>query len=620
MTKLITKYLFTFCFSVFAFTGLYAQTSDEELAYYYYENSDYEKANLYLEKVYEGNKSEKNYTYYLNTLIALTNYKDALKLAEKQAKSHPKVFVYQINIGLVYEKSGKADKAAKQYQSIIDELTPQNYYGEYSALAIEFTRINKLDLALQTYEKGDKNNKNPNLSFGLQIADIYGKQGDFEKMTDTYLAMLDNNERLLGQIQAYIPRTLDFETDTKKVEDLKIKLLKKIQQNPNKTVYNEMLIWLFQQKGDFNSAFIQVKALDKRKGGDGMEIYRFAELCYTNKQHDLAIEGYEYILANFSPTNYYYSSAKRKILTVLKEKITVSGSYSVTDLKKLETRYIETINTTGNYQEKNPLLLDLANLEAYYLHNIDTAEIILNKLLGSPGLEKTLEATAKIEKADILLIKNEVWDASLLYMQVEKQFKHDIIGHTAKFKNAKLYYYTGDYEWCQNQLNSLKASTSKLISNDAMDLSLLITDNYNMDTTTTNMLRFSEADLLLFQNKLDEAVLKLDTINLNQPTHSLNDEILYKRYEIAYKKRDFEKAATYLQDIITKYSEDILADNALFKIAELYQNQLNDTEKAKEYYGKLLFDHPGSLFVVEARKRYRELAGSDIPTIKTIEK
>lgn len=620
MIKTPIKYLLILSIALLAISNSNAQTSDEELAYYYYENGEYEKANLYLEKVYESNTSKKNYEYYLNTLLELNDYKSALKLAKNQEKKYQLDYYYKIQTGVVLEKMDKSDKAQKHFEEIIETLGKNTSYGEYSSLGNNFININKLDYALETFEKGEKNNQNPNISFGLQIADIYGRKGDFEKMSDAYLNMLDKNERLINQVQSYIPRNLDFETDTKKVESLKIKLLKRIQKKPNKTIFNEMLIWLFQQKGDFNSAFIQVKALDKRKSNDGLEIYKFANLCNSNKKYDLAIDGYEYILNNFEPTNYYYSSAKRQILAVLKTKITINNNYNLSDLKNLESRYIETINSTASYKEKNPLMLDLANLEAYYIHNIDTAQIILNTLLASPGLDKKLEAKTKIEKADLLLIKNQVWDASLLYMQVEKKFKHDVIGHTAKFKNAKLYYYTGDYEWCQNQLNALKASTSKLISNDAMDLSLLITDNYNMDTTTKNMLRFSEADLFLFQNKLDEASLKLDSIIQDNPTHSLNDEVLYKRYEIAYKQKNFTKAIEYLNLIIEKYSEDILADNALFKGAELYENQLDNIEKAKEYYGRLLFDFPGSLFVVEARKRYRELTGSEVPVIRTIEK
>jgi len=57
---------------------------------------------------------------------------------------------------------------------------------------------------------------------------------------------------------------------------------------------------------------------------------------------------------------------------------------------------------------------------------------------------------------------------------------------------------------------------------------------------------------------------------------------------------------------------DILADNATFQLADLYENILGDTTKAQELYEKVLLEYPGSLFVVEARKRFRRLRGDDI--------
>ena len=207
-------------------------------------------------------------------------------------------------------------------------------------------------------------------------------------------------------------------------------------------------------------------------------------------------------------------------------------------------------------------------------------------------------------------------------MQVDKGFKHDPIGHLAKFKNTKIFYYTGDFDWAQGELDVLKASTSKLIANDAMELSMLITDNYNMDTTQVTMQRFARADLLIFQNKTDQANLIFDSINKEFTYHTLNDEILIKRAEIEIKKGNYEKAVIYLLEIVTAYGDDLLADNALYTLAGIYEKNLHDTDKAAEFYKKILFEHTDSLFVIEARKKFRELTketqkfGDDVETIK----
>lgn len=54
---------------------------------------------------------------------------------------------------------------------------------------------------------------------------------------------------------------------------------------------------------------------------------------------------------------------------------------------------------------------------------------------------------------------------------------------------------------------------------------------------------------------------------------------------------------------------DILADDAFFTIAEIYERQLMDKNKAMEQYQNLMVQFPGSVYVAEARKRFRELRG-----------
>ena len=129
-----------------------------------------------------------------------------------------------------------------------------------------------------------------------------------------------------------------------------------------------------------------------------------------------------------------------------------------------------------------PLIRGLANLNAYYIDSVDKAIDILQQAILIGNIPKQTRAEIKIDLADLMLFKDEVWEASLLYSQVEKEFKYDQIGEKAKYKNAKIAFYTGDFFWSQAQLDVLKGSTSKLIANDALQLSLLITDNVGLDS------------------------------------------------------------------------------------------------------------------------------------------
>ena len=191
-------------------------------------------------------------------------------------------------------------------------------------------------------------------------------------------------------------------------------------------------------------------------------------------------------------------------------------------------------------------------------------------------------------------------------------FKDAPLGHEAKFRNAKLSFYRGDFEWAQAQLEVLKGSTSELIANDALQLSLEIQDNLGTDSTSVPLTLFAEADFLIFQNHLKEAEEKLDTINKQFPSNTLDDYILMERAEIALKKHDYPAALAQYEKVYTNYKDGIFADDALYKAAQVEENNVVDVEKAKALYEKLLVEYKGSVYAVEARTRFRILRGDAV--------
>ena len=594
---------------------------DKKLAMQYYNDGDYEKAAMYLDKIYEEAPTYSNYTYYFNTLLELEKMKIAEKICKKQMKTSPNELRLFLDMAKVYGKTEKEAKMAEEYDKAINSINDKTRHTTINNLANAFQLEGMLDRSIRVYQQGNKFSNTSNLMYNRNIAQIYGVQGKMKLMFTTLLDLVHTNIGYLVSVQSSIANSIDFSLDEKPVGLLKMELLKRSQKNPNKIVYNELLAWVFTQKGDFNSAFIQIKSIDKKENEKGRRVLELANTCVNNGEFDLAIMCYDYVvsLGDNMPN---YRTAKIRRLNTLKQKL-ISGNTPTNDeLNSLKDNYIESIQQIGRNEFAISSIRDLATLYAYYIHDVDAAQNLLEDALTFGGLRKKKIAEIKIELADILVIKGDVWDASLLYMQVDKGFKHDRIGHLAKFKNTKIFYYTGDFDWAQGELDVLKASTSKLIANDAMELSMLITDNYNMDTTQLTMQRFARADLLIFQNKTDEANLIFDSINQEFTYHTLNDEILIKRAEIEIKKRNYEKAVVYLLEVVTAYGDDLLADNALYTLANLYEKNLHDTDKAAEFYKKILFEHTDSLFVIEARKKFRELTkgtqkfDDDVETIK----
>lgn len=604
--KIIFKITLGTLFFLSLFSSFAQSEQDQRLALNYYNQGEFDKAITYYERIYEVNPSFNNFNYTYQCYIELEQFKEAEKLSKKYLKREPTELRTYVYLGKIEELLGNEEKATEQYQKAINGINTNTKPNRIGTLALQFERDNKLDFAVETYNKGNEFAKGNPYQYNHKIAQLYNRQGKTELMIETLLNLVDINEGFMMQTQSGLNNSIDFTEEPKKVELLRVALLKRVQLHPNESVYNELLAWFFTQKGDFNSALVQLKALDKKEKGEGERVYNLGNTCFNNQEYDVAVKAYDYVI-DLNSEGRFYRAAKSNRLKALKYKITTGRPYTQQEVLLLKEDYDNTLKDLGKNRYAIQLIKELANLNAYYLNDPKTAREQLEEALAFPGLNTTERALIKVQLADVLVIQNEVWDASLYYMQVEKEFKEDPLGHEAKFKNAKVYYYTGDFDWAKAQLDVLKASTTKLIANNAMDLSLLITANTGMDTTIRPMQLFSNADLLIEQHLYSEALACFDTINKEFPYHSLEDEILWKKYNIERKQGNYEAGVVFLEKIVSDFKEDILADNALFELGNLYETHFKNKEKAAEYYKELLFNYPGSLFLIEARKRYRSL-------------
>ncbi|MCB0543347.1 MAG: tetratricopeptide repeat protein [Saprospiraceae bacterium] len=575
------------------------------LANQYYQNGEYEKAaSLYSQLLERDDQSDLFFNRYVECMINLGQFDECEKAIKKQLKKYPDNISLYVTYGNLFDRQEKTDEAKAQYQRAIDKMSPD--YVSVNRLAALFMSNGKYDFATQTYERGSKLLKDPN-RFAYNLGELYRRKGDPAKMIEYYLNALSADPGKIYTIQTLLARYLAADDFT----ELQSQLYARIQTEDNPDMI-EILAWSFVQRKDFKSALRQYKALDKRLDENGQRIYNLAKDAADARDYDTAISGFDYIVTEKGRLNPFFFDAKRESMECRRKKITEGYDYTQEDLKILEAEYENFLAQYGKGKQTSSIVLQLATLEALYINNLPKAIGLLDDLRKSPGLEPEVLARTKINLADYYLMNGEIWESTLLYSQVDKQFKEEQIGQEARFKNARLSYFNGDFQWSQAQFDILKASTSKLIANDALDLSVFIMDNLNLDTTAEAISLYSAAELLVFQNRFDEAFLKLDTLHSQFPEHSLQDDLLYLEAQIYDKKRNYEKAAALYQEVADKYPEDIRADNALFALAQLYEQKLNDVEKAKTLYEKIFIDYSGSVFAVEARKRFRILRGDNI--------
>ena len=579
-----------------------AQT-DMELAEYYYNNGSYEQALLYLGDIYKKNRTNKVYTMYYESLLAMEQFDEAEKLVKQRIKRmhiNSKSAAY-VDLGSLYQRFDMVDDAKDAFEQALELLQPGK--GAAVRLANAFIALDELDLAYDTYIKAIDLGTN---DFHFEFANLQGMRGDYAGMVQSFLELLAQKATYINTVQSSLNRNLRLQTDPQHVEMVRTELLKAIKRHPENAVYPEMLVWFFTQEKDFSSAFIHAKSLDLRLNGVGERLMTLGNTAAANGDIDAAMECFEYV-AGKGPDGPYFFIARNEILQVRLNELMSEVPADLEKLSDLEQEYSQSLNNLGIKAETAIMVKDHAHILAFYLGKTEQAIDNLNELLDIPGLNNRVAAVCKLELGDIYVLDDLVWDASLIFSQVILDFKDDPLGHDAKYRNARISYYTGDFAWAQTQLDALKASTSKLISNDAIDLSLLITDNFNLDTITEPMEMYARADLLMTQRRFDEAVQTLDSILFGYPGHALEDEILMVKGDIAIESGNIDEAIQFYEEIFDLHFDDITGDDALYKLALIYDERLGDLQKAEELYSKLLFDFSGSLYTVQARKRYREL-------------
>ncbi|SDP94011.1 Tetratricopeptide repeat-containing protein [Mucilaginibacter sp. OK268] len=581
-------------------TRLFAQDNDLQLAKQYATNGEPQKALEIYQKLYKQN-NEGYYSYYVNTLLSLKKFDEAESVVKKLVRKHPNENQYQITLGTVYTQQGNLSKADAIYDDLIKNLPPDR--NEIAMLAGQFYQSSNLDYAIKIFQQGRKT-LNSNEAFTYELINLYRFKRDKVNLTEEYLNFLPANPNFISQAENAFSTIYEGDPD---YNMLKSNLLRRIQKDPQQTIYAELLTWQFMQQKEFDQALNQALALSRRQNDDGTNIFELCRTLNSNEAYDAAIRGYEYIISK-GKTSPMYIPAKIELINTKNLKVT-SGKYLPADLTGLEQDYTDLLTEFGRNNSTVFAMQKLANLQAFKLHKLNEAQKLLEDATNIPNIRPELLASCKLDLGDVYLINKQPWEATLLYSQVEKDFPNTDINQDAKFRNAKLAYYTGDFTWAKGQLNVLKAATSQLIANDALNLQLLIDDNTATDSVGNALKIYARADLLIFAEQPDKAVMTLDSIDKKFPNNSLSDDILMSKSRILIQQKNYAAAVPLLKKIADDHPNDLWADDAVFMLGDIYENRLDDKASAKIWYEKIVKNYPGSLWINEARKRFRLLRG-----------
>lgn len=582
----------------------FAQQSQEQLASHYYSNGEFAQAAELYEALYQRAPNKYYYQMLYRSYLELAQYRDAERLTEKRIKQYPRDLYLHVDLGMVHERKGDRKKAVRCYEAGLDQVGSDS--RQIADLTQTFESAGHPEYAVRCYQLARQRMRN-NYLFVAELATLYQRMGNYEAMMQEYFDLLDNSPGSMGSIQISLQRALNETSGTKLADGLRSTLVQRVQKHPENKTYLEMMIWFSLQQKDFQFAMEQARAVDARfPDQQGEPLMRVAGIARSNSSYEVALDCYSLIVKK-GPENPYYFDSRVGALEVQFERLNRNFPIENALLTKLLRDYASALDELGKTVQTASLIRNYATLLAYYTDSVQAAADLLYDILEMKGLPAGIRDEVKLELGDLLLFAGETWDASLLYMQVEKANKNEVIGSQAKFKNAKLSYYNNDFEWAKSQLDVLRASTSKLIANDAMELSLLISDNMEEDSTFDMLERYAAADLLLYRNQLDAAWDAFDAVATSALSHPLFDEVLLQKAKIRIRQQRFAEADSLLQQLADSYPDDIHADDALWLLAQLNQEKLNHPDRARDCYEKLLLNYPASLYATEARKEYNKL-------------
>ncbi len=582
-----------------------AQPEDVQIANEYYRMGEVDKARAMYESLAKSNRNiPLIHQNYLNVLLDLNEFKEANKYIDKVLRWYPQNTNYQIDKGLIIQRQGKEEEAQQYFYTLIETLSADRYQIRR---AVQYMlRRQLVDYAILALETARGIANDPYL-FAIDLANIYRLQNNKLMMVVEFLNFAIQNPRNLQYVKNTFQVLL---TEPEDLESLERMLFDLVQTNPENEVYTEMLIWVSLQQKNFYGAFIQARAIDKRLQMGGAKVLNVGVIALNNKDFTNAIKIFDYLAANYPESNI---AIQAQLYRIKARESLVKTTYPVdlNEVGKLITEYNRFINSFTNNYSTSQAKLNKARLFAFYLDRNDSAIIIILDLIKSSRVNQSLIAEAKLDLADIYLLDDQPWESALLYAQVDKTMKEAALGYEAKLRNAKLAYYRGNFQLAQEYLDILKLATSREIANDALELSIFIQSNTAFDTSTVALSRFADVELLLYQHKTNAALAEIDSMLVALPGHDLVDDLLYVKAEIKKQLGDFLEAAELLNKIVEEYGRGLLGAKSYYELGLLYENSINDKNRALELYNDFLKRYPGSIYTTDVRKRFRVLRGDE---------
>ena len=596
------RFIFIFIFVLFSIAG---NAQSAELANAYLRKGEYKKAIVLYKPLLEANPIRQDYFKALLTCYQqVESYQEGQNLIETQIQKFPEQVYLYVELGYNYQLNDDLPAAQQFYEKSLDYVRKNPSYA--FMIGRSFRQNHLLDYALNAYQIGKQ--INPKLNTEISEAQIYGEKGELEKVRIIDLDLVDKNENYFSTVQRYVAKFITEDKTDPNNELFRKLLLKRAQSNP-KDAWNILLSWLFMQQHDYNKALTQEKSLFKRKQVGLERIGEIGYLSFDNKDYATAKAAFEFMIANSqNPASDEPSILIAEIYLLKIQNLSLEKGE---DRTKIEEKFESLLAQYGQNAESMELHLAYADFLTFDLEQPEKAIRHLEEILPKAASQFG-KGLIQMKIADILVFSDQFNQALIMYTQIQYDLKNSELAQEARFKVARTSYFKGDFQWAQNQLKVLKSSTSQLIANDALELSLKIGNNMDTDSINEGLKIYAKAELLGFQQKYPQAIDTLSYVLKQFKGQQIEDDALFTQAIYFEHMTNYSAAEANLLSLLDFHPESLLYDDSIFKLGILYRDHLADPEKAKLMFERIIFEFPSSIYLVDARAAFRKLRGDDI--------
>jgi len=574
--------------------SIFAQ--NEQLAQYYFDKGDFDKALISYQELSDGLPTNPFYFQKkIECMQQLLQYEQAEKAIQDRLNKYRQATLL-VELGYNFQLQKNDSKAKKYYDEAIDRIrkNPNEVYG----VANSFEKKVLLEYALQSYLLASQ--LVPTYDFKYQTALLYGQLGNTDQMIANFLDEAAENPQSALMVQNQLTRYMSNDGDSPFNESLRKALIVRVQKGQD-VFWNQFLSWFYMQQKEFGKAFIQEKAIYKRNPESLSNIISLGQMAIEEGDNETAAEVMEYVLQNTTDVEVIVQ-AHTYLLQMKMDKAQEK------DFAAIDAQFELLLKQYG----LTPVTLSLQLKQVYFVSFImkkpEEGKAIIKRAMEMQ-LNPFDQAQCKMELADILLSEEKFNQALLYYSQIQENLQNNVLSHEASLKSAKTSYFKTDFEWALKQFKELKSASTQLIANDALEYFLLINDNTVADSTQTALKQFAKGDYLLYQNRNQEAIAQFQSILKSFKGQEIEAVTLLRLGRIYEKLGDYNLALAQYQEIIDHHSDGIYIDEALYFSADIYNKQLKEPDRAKALYEKIIFNHQDSIYFVDARRKFRELRG-----------